>query len=466
MMDKSYTEIFKPENEVTLNLIDRKYCVLINTPWVENIALPSSILSNFPVYLNKFEAMHTDQDLSSFIWLKSKDKTNWTQVGEGFFYTPTNEDIGHYLKLQCTPKNQTKEGPMVETESTCIVEAGPGICQFEIRHAFTTNKLTGKEFRVVSYNILADLYCDSDYTRETLFPYCPPYALSIDYRKQLFRKEITGYNADIICLQEVDRKVYKNDLHPIMTQLGYAGDFCVKGGEVVEGLTLFYNTARFNHLQSHRIVFAEILDKDPVLAEIWSKVAVNSKLSARILERTTTLQLNVIESIDNDEVLVVANTHLYFHPDSDHIRLIHGGVAIKYIENFVEDLKKKTNKRISLIFCGDFNSTPECGIYKLYTTGHVPKNFIDYQSNKDEAIDNLELQQPFKLASACGTPKYTNFTACFADCLDYIFYDRDNLSVVQVVPLPSVEELQQNTALPSVTFPSDHVALIADLKFN
>lgn len=87
-------------------------------------------------------------------------------------------------------------------------------------------------------------------------------------------------------------------------------------------------------------------------------------------------------------------------------------------------------------------------------------------SDKDEAIDNLELQQPFKLASACGTPKYTNFTACFADCLDYIFYDRDNLSVVQVVPLPSVEELQQNTALPSVTFPSDHVALIADLKFN
>lgn len=145
-MDTICSEIFKPENEVTLNLIDRKYCVLINTPWVENIALPSAILSNFPVYLNKFEAMHTDQDLSSFIWLKSKDKTNWTQVGEGYFYTPTNEDIGHYLKLQCTPKNQTKEGPMVETESTCIVEAGPGICQFETRHAFTTNKLTGKEY--------------------------------------------------------------------------------------------------------------------------------------------------------------------------------------------------------------------------------------------------------------------------------------------------------------------------------
>lgn len=47
-------------------------------------------------------------------------------------------------------------------------------------------------FRVVTYNILADLYCDSDFTREVLHPYCPPYALAIDYRKQLFIKEIIG----------------------------------------------------------------------------------------------------------------------------------------------------------------------------------------------------------------------------------------------------------------------------------
>jgi 2',5'-phosphodiesterase len=45
---------------------------------------------------------------------------------------------------------------------------------------------------MVSYNILADLYCDADFTREVLHPYCPPYALAIDYRKQLFIKEIKG----------------------------------------------------------------------------------------------------------------------------------------------------------------------------------------------------------------------------------------------------------------------------------
>ena len=53
-------------------------------------------------------------------------------------------------------------------------------------------------YRVVSYNILADLYADSDFTRSVLHPYCPPYALHIDYRKQLIVKEIMG--KFIVCL--------------------------------------------------------------------------------------------------------------------------------------------------------------------------------------------------------------------------------------------------------------------------
>lgn len=44
----------------------------------------------------------------------------------------------------------------------------------------------------MSYNLLADAYAASDYSRETLFNYCPVYALDIDYRKALFIKEILG----------------------------------------------------------------------------------------------------------------------------------------------------------------------------------------------------------------------------------------------------------------------------------
>jgi len=47
-------------------------------------------------------------------------------------------------------------------------------------------------FRVVTYNILADVYADSDFSRDFLFAHCPADVLSIDYRKQLLLKELIG----------------------------------------------------------------------------------------------------------------------------------------------------------------------------------------------------------------------------------------------------------------------------------
>ncbi|CAH2214735.1 jg4458, partial [Pararge aegeria aegeria] len=83
-----------------------------------------------------------------------------------------------------------------------------------------------------------------------------------------------------------------------------------------------------------------------------------------------------------------------------------------------------------------------------------------------EAVQGLSLSQNIPLDSACGTPQYTNFTDGFADCLDYIFYEKSKLIVQQVIPFPSVEELKVHTALPSIVFPSDHIAVISDLKYK
>lgn len=81
-------------------------------------------------------------------------------------------------------------------------------------------------------------------------------------------------------------------------------------------------------------------------------------------------------------------------------------------------------------------------------------------------MKGVSLSQPFSIKSACGTPEYTNYTHLFSACLDYIFYQSDRLEVLQYAPLPTEEELKANTAIPSVVFPSDHVALIADLKLK
>lgn len=92
--------------------------------------------------------------------------------------------------------------------------------------------------------------------------------------------------------------------------------------------------------------------------------------------------------------MVVANTHLYFHPDADHIRLLQIGFFMLYVKHVYEQTileHKLSEQNISIIFCGDFNSVPECGIYKLMTEKFVPDDFVDFKSSKLFRIQNIYL---------------------------------------------------------------------------
>lgn len=55
----------------------------------------------------------------------------------------------------------------------------------------------------------------------------------------------SGYNADVLCLQEVDKKVFINSLQPFLGVQGLNGKFYKKGKEVAEGLACFYKKDRF-----------------------------------------------------------------------------------------------------------------------------------------------------------------------------------------------------------------------------
>jgi 2',5'-phosphodiesterase len=70
------------------------------------------------------------------------------------------------------------------------------------------------------------------------------------------------------------------------------------------------------------------------------------------------------------------------------------------------------------------------------------------------------------LISACGYVDYTNYTPNFHGMLDYIFVDATKLKVKQVIPMPTHEEVTLHSGIPSVVFPSDHIAQICDLVWT
>lgn len=458
------------KNPTGLKLIvyDNEYSIRLNMPQINRIKLPTSIMVGFPSYPTVFEAQYTDKNMCEFAWYKSNTadrlKPIWEEVGTGYFYTPGPSDLGYRLKIVCHPKNETSSGPPVEVMSNYKVEAGPDDSAFRNRHMFTQEKLSGKSFRMVSYNILAEIYAVTEYSQQVLFSYCPPHALKMDYRKQLILKELMGYNADIICLQEVDDKVYKHDLAPALTMLHYDNDYNTKK-DTREGLAIFFNRNRFDRLNFESVIIGCDVTLDG-FDTVWSRIE-NLKAKERFLNRSTSVQVTTLRSKENpSEILVIGNTHLYFHPNADHIRLLQSYYALMYLRKVVEIARKDHPEcNVSVIFCGDFNSTPDSGAYRLITENYVPADVPTWSACEEEEIKNVSLRHDLKLSSACGTPEYTNYTPTFSGCLDYIYYERENLGVEQVVPMPSKEEIAAFEGLPSVIFPSDHIALCADLKW-
>ncbi|CAG2111155.1 unnamed protein product [Medioppia subpectinata] len=477
--DSANTHVWKSGQTLVVGV--NRYNVFVNAPTVKWMRLLKVLMSSFKIYpiislefcsLNECQyywfresiqtinstvvEMGTDKQTKQTA--KDSENSDWVLVGEGFYYETTSDDIGSKLKVVCHPLN----GRQCEAISENPIEANPGLCPFEERTMFCQNAVNFGSFRIVSYNILANIYADQDYTRTVLFPYCPPYALAIDYRKQLLLKEITGYKADIYCLQEVDKLVFDADLKPIMSSLyeinskpKYESIFSEKGN-TGEGLAAFVNTSKFEILSAETVCLSQELQTNPIFAQLLSDISVNEKLLDRLMARYSVIQCILCMSLeDNNRAILLGNTHLYFHPDADHIRLIQSYIYVKYIENKIKILsKKRPELKVSPILCGDYNSCPEFGVFQLMTT------------DSDETIDGIDMHHSLSLDSACGQPVYTNYTPGFSGCLDYIFFDTNQLEVSEVIPMPSHEQVVQNMGLPSIVFPSDHLALISVLKWK
>ena len=79
----------------------------------------------------------------------------------------------------------------------------------QVIYAQAQHHVTNDRVRVVTYNVLAAIYAT-----QTMFPYCPMWALSWNFRKDMILRELMGYDADVLCMQEVQADHFENFLYP------------------------------------------------------------------------------------------------------------------------------------------------------------------------------------------------------------------------------------------------------------
>lgn len=133
----------------------------------------------------------------------------WFEVGRSKTYTPTADDIGHVLKFECVVVDAETKLPVghVNTILTSRVIPAPSpsprrlisVSGVDVASLDYDGRMSSAgTFTVLSYNILSDAYATNE-----VYSYCPSWALSWPYRRQNLLREIVGYRADVVCLQEV-----------------------------------------------------------------------------------------------------------------------------------------------------------------------------------------------------------------------------------------------------------------------
>eukprot|EP00794_Sanderia_malayensis_P005934 gene5934-6620_t len=479
---------------------EKQFRIEVNAPVVLSANLPCSVMSGFPI-VPYLELEFANREDSMFMWLRTpgvqvtqskekmkknnkenpaedccKNNQTWEFLSNRFIYTPTNNDVGYRLKFVCIPKRDNIVGFSHEETANVTVEASPGLCLFDERHLYTSTRLTDKnQFRVVSYNILADIYCGTEFAQKNLYPYCSKYATEFGYRGQLILKELIGYNSDIICLQECDQKVFDYFLCPALKSEGFLGHYMRKAGEMPEGEALFYNLQKFSLLCEANVIVSEAVNL-PCNKHLLSSLERYPALLQSLKKRTAIGQIVALrDNLENGRVLCILNTHLYFRPEATNIRLLQMAVLINCVADLVKNVKSENNNtatdckidKLAVLICGDMNSTPDKAVVELLLNGFIPADHGVWKSqNPVEESTNIDLEHDFKLFSACGFPEFTNYVVGFKDTLDYILPDSLQLKVDSFVPFPNKEVVSLHTALPSVVAPSDHLALVCNLSWK
>ena len=447
------------------------------------------------------------------------EEEEWIEISCDSMYVPTKDDVGRKLKLECFAYAvDTGELLMQRVVKTDLVlSRAPDPIKRNLVTAKTGGPRGGERFRMVTYNVLAEIYAT-----QQQYPYCDFWALSWDYRFQNILRELMDASPDVICLQEVQADHYETHIYNALSENGFEGVYKQKTRQSmglmgkVDGCALFWRRTKFHLVESYSIEFNElaqrqctqVLGMNPRSEE---GVAFLNKLCKDNVAQLVVLELaqptNSRSSQQQGNQVCIANTHLYSNKDFPDVKLWQTWQLLQELETFV--VSRGTN--LPLMICGDFNSTPDTAVYDLLARqavhpGHPDVNIHNHHSHHSDDNNNgasnsnsssnnpssnsnslsnnsnsnssstnilpdpMSISHSFQLGSVYNTvlgeePKATNFTVAFKGVLDYMWYSMQNLRPLSSAPIPDESVLTKHgQALPSTQYSSDHVMLISDMQ--
>eukprot|EP00397_Hematodinium_sp_SG-2012_P013331 GEMP01013532.1.p1 GENE.GEMP01013532.1~~GEMP01013532.1.p1 ORF type:complete len:566 (+),score=114.74 GEMP01013532.1:118-1815(+) len=378
------------EVATSLHVGNAVYTVDYNPPFhatLQAVLLPQVVIATCPVAA----AVQSDNAVGecSYEWRV------WGEegiVGRQAIFVPSATMGGKVLEVRVS-----------HPECADAVSATMSIMKWNEDDTHYTNRL--KNFvkqndtvRVMSFNLLAQMYLHKKEYTDQVYPYCTPTQLSWDYRFQLIAKEILAISPDIACLQEVQASTY-TDLYTAFPQSEFLLLFWPKKSEntadLTEGCALALRKDKFELLDNKDVLLRKELLDDGVMGQDWTQNSWAPTVKTVIENLGTVAQICTVKEKRTGKVLVICNTHLFYHPDACHIRVLQVAKLIEILAPIV----KKTGA--TPIIVGDLNALPGSACMRLLQ---------DREISADDAIWNRCSKYEWKDADPTHVDVYTNYT--------------------------------------------------------
>lgn len=294
-------------------------------------------------------------------------------------YIPQTTDIGKVLSILVLPIHADCCGFGCEESYrfTHPVEQRPKLPLVSpLRDDWMASRVRNNtaSVRILTYNLLGDLYTTRELDQQVMYNHCPPKFLNRKRRMPLLLYELLVYHADIICLQEVDHFVYDRLFRPCLSYHGYEGFYSNKASSQLEGCAMFWSLHCFQRADSEHMTTIPLRDSfrkllhdaqgDESMDAIVQLLERNPELkrvtSEKVGQVLQVAQLKLLRRFEGQpEGVLVANTHLFYHPLAAHIRAMQTRMVVHEIE------KRRQANPCPIVLCGDLNAHPMSGSVQL-----------------------------------------------------------------------------------------------------
>ncbi|KAJ3737134.1 Endonuclease/exonuclease/phosphatase [Lentinula guzmanii] len=239
---------------------------------------------------------------------------------------------------------KAKRDPVVQTTASLVnEEKGRTIERKWIQIKDPNQIQNGYRVKVLTWNLLAQCL-----VRRELFPNSN--CLKAVQREHMLYHEILLQNADILCLQEVDRL---EKLLPVIESAGYAHRYAA-GPNKKHGCLIAFKKELYEEAGSKLILY------DEQKVRTTDEEGVNPHGSTF---RTRNIgHIVALKHTQRDEGVVIATTHLFWHPKYVYERARQAAILKREVVQFKHSIG---HEDWPCIISGDFNFTPDDPIYSL-----------------------------------------------------------------------------------------------------